>query len=371
MRIGYDATSAINQQAGIGRYVRELLGALLRQNSDDAYTVVAASEQSGIDNLQIWLPPGSWREFVRLPVSERYSTIFWHRFGVPINVERFTGPLDLFHGPDFVVPPSKCPSIVTVHDTSYLKYPEFSEPPLVEYLRQAVPRALSRASGIICVSAAVAADVAEAYPETRDRLIAIPNGVRHPENLDIEPSAVVSEPDVLIVGTVQPRKNHLGLLDAMVQVRHHYPDARLTIVGRAGWKSADIIHEIRKRANEGWVTWISDGDDQELERRFRKATLVACPSFDEGFGLPILEAQIRRLPVVCSDLPVFHEVAGDAAAYCDPSDSASIAEAIQGLLGDAAARKSLASLGHENARQFSWDRTAELTRAAYKRVLAG
>lgn len=372
MIIGFDATPAIEQQAGIGRYARELLQALVKCSHGHRFNLLATSEQADVDAFLRWLPPGAWREARRLPISARTATILWQRLRLPIAVDQFLDSPAVFHGPDFVVPPTKCPSVVTVHDTSYLKHPEFGEPSLVAYLQRAVPRSLQRAAQIICVSNAVAMDVAEAYPWTRDRLVAIPNGVHMPTgDMASIAESNSSRPNILMVGTIQPRKNHLGLLQAARIARERIPDLTVTIVGRRGWQSVDIARTIGEAISEGWANWIDDADDQALECAYAQATVVACPSFDEGFGLPVIEAQLRGVVPICSDLRVFREVAGDAAIFAAPRSAGAIAEAIIMLINDADRRASLAELGKKNARRFRWEETARRTMRVYERAVGG
>ena len=141
MRIGIDYTSALRQRAGIGRYTRGLVGALGELDHDNAYTLIfprdaGQPEGAGLERMHS----------VRLPLTDWSATIAWHRLRLPLFVDAFTGPLDLFHSPDFVLPPlRKARTIVTVHDLSFMRYPECADAGLVSYLNAVVPRSLRRA----------------------------------------------------------------------------------------------------------------------------------------------------------------------------------------------------------------------------------
>ena len=369
MRIAIEATPAIAQQGGVGRYTRELLRSLVQETLDHRFVLSASASSAEIDRLLADLPPGAWREVRRLPASDRTMTALWQRLRMPVGIERWIGSHDVFHGVDFTLPPTKAAKVVTIHDLSFLLHPEFSHPKLAGYLQTAVPRAIERADVVITVSASAAADTASAFPAARSKLVAIPNGVRVHDQESLNSSR--DQPIVLIVGTIEPRKNHLTLLRAMAEVRAELPEARLVVVGRRGWLADEIVEELEGAQEHGWLTWLSDANDEELERAYREAALFVSPSHYEGFGLPVLEAMARGLPCVVSDIDAHREVAGATAFYGDPADPSSFAAGIVRLLEDADARIELARIGHERAREFSWQETARRTLRAYERAASG
>ena len=245
--------------------------------------------------------------------------------------------------------------------------PELGDERLVRYLTDAVPRTLAKSAQVIAVSASVAAEIVEAYPAVRERVVAVPNGVRLP--VDRNKRCVPTAPNVLIVGTIEPRKNHLTLIRAMNEVRTHLPDATLDIVGRAGWRSDDIVRAIRAGEREGWITWHDAASDADLERAYSRAAVFAYPSWYEGFGLPVLEAMARGIPVVAGDIPVLREVGNAAARYARPDDAAQIADHIVTLLDSQSEREALVERGLAQATGYSWRRTAEATRRVYGRAI--
>lgn len=367
MRIAIDATPAAVQQGGVGRYARELLRALVGRLTDHQFILATAAPDDAARALLDSLPPGSWRELRRLPLAERWMTALWHRLRAPIPVERLIGPHDLFHGTDFVVPPGRASKVVTIHDLSFRLHPEFAEPSLARFLSAAVPRSIERADAIITVSASVAAELADLYPASRDKVVAIPNGVRLPSASTL-PRGEADSPTILMVGTVEPRKNHLTALAAFDIVRQDLPDAQLTIIGRPGWRSEEIQRAIRAAQRQGGVCWIEAASDDELERAFAAAAVAISPSHYEGFGLPVLEAMARGLPVVASDIRAHREVAGDTVLYAPPGDAEALAEQIVKLLGDSELRASLAVRARERAGTFGWDETARRTLRVYEAV---
>lgn len=370
MRIAIDATSAAVQSAGVGRYTRELLSALMTQPHDDRYTLLSAGAADQSDELLRYLPPGAWRELRRLPLSERYMTAAWQRLRLPIPVERIAGNFDVFHGPDFVAPPTRRPVVVTIHDLSYIVAPSYAEPSLVSYLRSAVPRTLTRASQIITVSASVAAELVEAYPFTAGRVRAIPNGVRIPSHPRQE-RGDNGPPRILIVGTIEPRKNLVTLLDAMRSVWAQIPEAELVVAGRIGWQAHDICARLRRAVETSKVTFVESPSDDALERLFDEASIFVYPSAYEGFGLPLLEAMARDVPVVASDIAALCETGGAAARYVPPFDSDMLAAEIVNVLSDRALRGKLIAAGRSRVEQHSWSETARRTRRAYLAAAEG
>lgn len=369
MRIAIDATPAAVQRSGIGRYTRELLRALVQETLEHQFVLSAAAGESATDQLLATLPPGAWREVRKLPASERLMTGVWQRLRLPLDVGRWIGDHDLFHGTDFTLPPTRAAKVVTIHDVSFKLHPEYCHPNLASYLQRAVPRSLARADVVITVSASVAAELAAAFPGIRSRIVAIPNGYTPPE----QPFAKreVREPVVLMVGTVEPRKNHLAVLKAMEEVRLRIPDARLVVVGRRGWLEAEIVSELERCKQLGWLTWHEDAGDAQLEVAYRAAAVFVAASHYEGFGLPVLEAMARGLPCVASDIAAHREVAGPAALFVDPLDPVEIADGICRMLDDDSLRLDMARRGSERSTSFSWTETARRTLRAYERAAAG
>lgn len=370
MRVAIDATAAVAQRAGVGRYARELLRELVQLSPDDRFSLMIAGTDLDASTYIDTLPPGAWREHRGLPLPERWTTLAWQRLRLPLPVELLGGSFDLFHGLDFVLPPTRRRSVVTIHDLSYLLYPEFAEPRLSKYLTAAVPRTLRRANAVVAVSASVAEALVTAYPFVEGRVVAIPNGVRPPVR-ERPKSQSAASPVILMVGTVEPRKNHRLLLTMFREVRADVPDARLVIVGRLGWRAEEIAAEIQEAERQGGVSWLRNASDADIESCYAEATLAVYPSWYEGFGLPVIEAMARGVPVVTSDLPALRETGGDAALYAAPDQSSDFAAHVLSLLNDAERRTRCRQAGLARARLFPWRTTAERVRRVYRRVLDG
>lgn len=370
MRIAIDATAAAIQIAGVGRYTRELLRALLQAPEDDRYLLLSASSAEAAHQLLGDLPPGAWRELRRLPATERVMSAIWHRLRAPLPVELVAGDFDVFHGPDFVVPPSRRPTVVTIHDLSYIVAPQYAEPSLVAYLKSAVPRSLQRASQIITVSASVAAELIEAYPFVEGRVRAIPNGVR-PVVSGQKRHAKDGPPTILIVGTIEPRKNLVTLLNAMTYVWRAIPDAQLIVAGRVGWQSEEIMARLRAACLTSRVTFVESPGNTQLALLFEDASLFVYPSTHEGFGLPLLEAMAHDVPVIASDIPALRETAGTAARFVSAFDAEALGYEIARVLNDPQLCADLVDAGRQQVEKHSWTETARRTRMAYQAAAGG
>ena len=194
-----------------------------------------------------------------------------------------------------------------------------------------------------------------------------PNGVRMP--VGYQRCSYSSRPEILTVGTIEPRKNLQTLIDAMAFVRHEYADARLTIAGRIGWQSDEIVAAIRAAEATGVVRFVEAPDDETLNSLYASATIAVTSSHYEGFGLPVLEAMARRIPVVASDIPALRETGGDAAEYVNPADVEGIADGIIRLLDNCELRQRAASAGFKRAERSGWRDAALGTRRAYSLAL--
>lgn len=361
-RIGIDYTAAVQQRAGIGRYTRELVGALLRLSAAEApdliYTLFAAAGKGSFRKED--LPPGIRRRF--LPLSDEWMARFWHRLQVPLPVEVFTGRVNLFYSPDFVLPPTlpTTRTLLTVHDLSFLRYPEHFVPKLVRYLARVVPDSVRRADRILADSEATRTDLIELLGTPPEKVEVLYSGVDarfglQPEEGERERLRArygLDRPYVLAVGTLQPRKNYVRLIRAFVRLP--IDQTVLVIAGGRGWLYEEVLQEAARFPDR--VRVLGFVEDADLPALYRGASLFVMPSFYEGFGLPVLEAMACGVPVVCSRASSLPEVAGDAALLIDPHDEEGLAEAIQRALGDEGLRAQMRERGLARSAVFTWDR---------------
>ncbi len=373
MRVAIDYTPAIAQGAGVGRYARSLVEALLRSGlePEDRLVLWAARPK----RLVARPPESEWVEVRALPLSERWVTIGWQRLRLPLALERLIGPVDVAHATDFVAPPSHAPAIASVHDLSFLIAPQFAHPRLRRYLSGAVPRTLRRVSRVVAISEATARDIERCYGFPRERIAVIPVGVdpmfrpaSEAERERVLERLGISTPYLLIVGTVEPRKNHLTLLRAFERLHPRYPDVALVIVGRPGWLSEPIVAAIERAAESLPIRHLRSVTDADLPALYGASLALVYPSWYEGFGLPVVEAMACGAPVVTSRVGALAEVAGDAALLVDPADPDALADAMSALAEDGSLRAELIRRGAARAAQFSWSQAAEAHLRLYREV---
>jgi glycosyltransferase involved in cell wall biosynthesis len=377
-RIGIDYTAAARQRAGIGRYTRELVTALLTlegaSESPHKYVVFAATGQ---------LPRAHWQREIdhlrascnlqfavrNLPLSDDWLARLWHRLRLPIPVETITGSLDVFYSPDFVLPPTRrtTRTLLTVHDLSFLHCPEAFVPALRRYLERVVPRSIARADLVLADSAHTRSDIVSLLGVPPDRVQVLYSGV--PPGFRTQPELGEGERlraryglggrrYVLSVGTLQPRKNYVRLIRAFANLEPETvePETQLVIAGGRGWLYQDIFTEAGRHGDR--VRILGFVDEADLPALYRNAALFAFPSLYEGFGLPVLEAMACGVPVVCSNASSLPEVAGDAALLVDPLETDGLAEAMARVLEDAGLRREMVARGVAQAARFTWARAA-------------
>jgi glycosyltransferase involved in cell wall biosynthesis len=298
-----------------------------------------------------------------VPLSDEWLARLWHRARLPVPVELFTGRVDLFYSPDFVLPPALpgTRTVLTVHDLSFLHYPDHFVPKLVRYLSRVVPRSVARADRVLADSEATRNDLTRLMDVAPEKVTVLYSGVDprfHPEPEPGERERLAARygigarPYVLSVGTVQPRKNYARLIRAFSQLPG---DVELLIGGGRGWLYEEVLVEAARHERVRMLGFVADAD---LPALYRGAALFAFPSLYEGFGLPVLEAMACGVPVVCSNVSSLPEVAGEAALLVDPHDEAALTEAMQLGLTDKELRAEMVGQGLEQAAKFTWERAA-------------
>ncbi len=290
---------------------------------------------------------------------------------VPVNVSRrllleSAGiSCRLYHALNQRLPRWKAPRrVVTFHDLFVLTG-EYSTPEFRERFAQQAREAAARADLIICVSAHTASQVEGLLGVERARLRVVWHGMPAPAAEPVPDER--RENLVLHVGALQKRKNIAGLIAAFEQLD---PSWRLLLAGSTGYGWPEIEARLAASPARERIEVAGYVDDAGLENAYRRARILAFPSFDEGFGIPVLEAMGHGLPVLTSNGSALAEVAGDAAVLVDPKDTASVAAGMRQLAGSAELRRRLASQGMERARPFTWQAAAEQTWSVYRELLA-
>lgn len=372
MRITIDYTSAVRQRAGVGRYTRNLVGALAQLDHENAYTLFCAGD--GPEKRE-WPANFAIRT---TPLSQRMLTAGWHKLKLPVSVEWFAGPSDIFHSPDFTLPPlNAAAGVVTIHDLSFLKVPQCADPGLRDYLTRRVPSSVARAARVLADSENTRRDILELLDTPEDKVSVVYAGVeprfrpvRDPQRLaEVRDRYQLPELFVLFVGTIEPRKNLARLISAHAQMRRQTGlPHQLVLSGSRGWLYEGIFEQVRAEGLTADVRFPGFVADEDLPALYTLADLFAFPSLYEGFGLPPLEAMACGTPVVASRNSSLPEVLGAAAVFVDAEDVAGLADAMARVLGDLTLRARLADLGRAQAARFTWEDAASQLMKSYETI---
>lgn len=375
MKIGIDYTAALKQSGGIGRYTRGLVTTLAQLDPHNQYTLLAPNDapRTGLQTFQN-CPNFSHKIY---PVPERWLTIAWHRFYLPVPVEWFAGQLDLFHSPNFILPPTRqVKTLLTVHDLSFIRHPQGAVASLRKWLNQVVPASLARADHILADSESTKQDLIEIFNLKSADITVVGAGVEERFQPITDPVTLAAVrqryhlPDsfILGLGTLEPRKNFTGLIAAFAQspVRetHH-----LVIAGGKGWLYDDIFAAAQTSPVADRIHLVGFVADEDLPALYSLAGIFAYPSHYEGFGIPVIEAMACGTAVVCANNSCLPEVAGDAALQVTATDTPALAEALAQLANNPELRAQAIQEGFRQARKFTWRAAAERLLAVYQRFV--
>src|SRR5216683_7698658 len=378
MRIAIDYTAATREAAGIGNYVRSLVDAMLAQDSANQYTLLT----SGRPPREHPFPDAKNARGRSLIIPDRYLNVLWYRWRLPISATFFTGQIDIYHGPDFVLPPlnGHTHKIVTVHDLAFIEHPEYAVPQLADYLKKVVPEAVAAADVVAAVSQATRQTLIDYFKTPTEKISIIPNGIRSHFRRITDPILLAStrhkfglkHPLVLAVGTLEPRKNHLGLIKAFHKAQSAAGKKRrpamLALAGGSGWLYEETQQLVTKLKLENKVRFLGRVSELELITLYSMADVFAFPSFFEGFGVPPLEAMACGAPVITSNTSSLPEVVGDAALQVNPHNTGELANAINRLLEDQALQEELRQKGFARAQLFTWPKAASKMLAVYQQL---
>jgi glycosyltransferase involved in cell wall biosynthesis len=276
-------------------------------------------------------------------------------------------------GPNFLLPPlfrfAAGARVVAIHDLAFRRLPWAVRPDTARALAERLERTLLEADLLLTDTQAVAGELAAAgVAPARVRAIHLGPGHLPPPSVLAAASPPAGTPDRygLFVGTLEPRKNLPTLLTAWRELRRDAGAPPLLICGPRGWRARELRRLLAEAEAEGWLRYLGYVTPVELAALYRGAAVVALPSLYEGFGMPAVEAMAAGAPLVLSDLPVFHEVAGDAALYAPAGRPDLWRERLRQVLGDDSLRLDLARRGRLRAARFDWRRAAAATADAWR-----
>lgn len=392
LAVAVDVNSYWEELTGVGWYLHQLLvhladddsvqldlyGPTLFSHPDDQAPTVALPSGRALRWMRIAVPdslllPRDWivrlmrRAESRIVARQRYDVLFAPNFLPPARFDRCRGAL-----------------VITVHDLAARRFPWTLEEQTLSALERGLEHNVSRATAILTPSQAVRDELVAEGLARAERITVVHHGTGHvigrgtvegdwsrggPAGRRSRARGEIPERYVLFVGTLEPRKNLSTLLAAWPSLRARRADRVVLVAcGRWGWKSEELRAQVARARREGWLLHFGYVSDEELAELYRGALALACPSLYEGFGLPLVEAMAVGCPVVCSDLPVFREVAGSAALYVSPRDAEAWTRGLARLLDDPSLRDEMRRRGADRGRRFSWERAARETLAVWRRA---
>lgn len=362
MRLGLDARLTYYTRGGIASYIRQLVETLPGLDRENEYFIFHSRKA----RESLPAPANARRVDCWTPAHHRLERA---AFGLELLPHR----LRLLHSPDFIPPRGQFRSVITIHDLTFLRYPQFLTPESRRYYNDQIRAAVKRADAILADSHATRADILELLAAPPEKVMTV-HLAPDPRFRPQPPGAVeavaarhhLSKGYVLFVGTFEPRKNTSALLEAYARLPGAPP---LVLAGNKGWLFDETLDRARQLKIASQVKFLENVSADDLPALYCGASVFVLPSHYEGFGLPVLEAFACGTPAVIADRASLPEIAGDAAARCNPDDPASIADAIRSVLDDSAWRASLIEKGFARVKAFSWDKCARETLSVYRRAL--
>lgn len=373
MRVLLDYRPALRERTGVGEFVHELARALSalarRQGHGDRVVILSTSwKDRPSQTLAAELPDV---EIVDRRVPVRALSWAWNRLEWP-PVEWLAGNADVVHAQTpLLIPARRAAQVITIHDLDFLNRPDRARAEMLRDYPALVHGHAQRADRIVVSSQYTAGEVVRQLDVPRQRVSVCSPGVpAWTQDVAQERARTDLGSTILFVGTVEARKNVGGLMDAYARLRERRPDApSLVVAGRAGVDAASLIDRAKQAPLTGAVQFRGYVPDADRPLLYRHARMLVLPSFEEGFGLPVLEAMACGVPVVVSNRGSLPEVAGTAAIPVDPGDVDGLAAQMEALLNEDTSRQAIAR-GLAQAARFTWDECARSALEAYREAIA-
>lgn len=359
MRIGVDGYPLAAPLTGVGRYLRDLLRAMI--NVDPTLAIVAPRfRRRSITPIRLSEPAITQR----WPSSVNSLYRILDRLGTTLPFDVLTGKVQAQLFTTYTTFPTRKPSATFIYDLTALHFRDTLHPALRRRLLSRIESSVRTSNAILTISETVASELRGQYPGTQVDVI-LPGPTT---DLPVDPPDDWAErlrrlnvvPGyVLFVGTMEPRKN-LGLLLDALDIDPHLNGV---LVGARGWEGSELRH---RAAHHPRVTTLGFVSDLDLRSLYEGAAALIMPSLYEGFGLPIIEAMTCGTPVVCSRIPVFTEVAAEAALYFETDDPHEVVRSLERAQTE---HRTMSELGRARVSEFSWERSARKTIAVLDRII--
>ncbi len=371
-RFGRDPKTGLPRRVGSGEYCFELLVNLNKIDKKNQYI--------------IFLPKAPTVDLPNSSDNWHYKVIgprrFWTLFALSIEFLFRRSRVDIFFSPAHYLPiflPVK--SAVSVLDISYIHFPKLFKKKDLYQLKNWTAYSVKKASKVLTISHASKGDIIKTYGLPESKVVVAYPGIREISNLKSQISNMdkikkkygIEGDYILFVGTLQPRKNIVRLIQAFAELKTQNSkiknkDIELIIVGKKGWLYEEILEAPKKFGIEDRVKFLDFVSDEDLPYFYKNAVCFVLPSLYEGFGLPVLEAMKYGCPVIASNVSSLPEAGVDAALYINPLDVGDIAKNLELIIRSSELRKKLIEKGYHQVKKFSWEKTARETLKVLERV---
>ncbi len=391
LHISIDAAPVTNQPTGIGLYVSNLIAALYALQTTENFSLNIIYQP----RIKEWLRlnfaqlPSDLKQYQNknlriLPLLIRMTdTLVKLPLPYLINlIAKYYEPADIVHGTAYgVYPCPKSLKVMTIHDLSFIRYPEYLTQGLLQFHHSRIRNCLKWTDLIITVSQSSKQDIINYLNFDPQRIYVTPLASRYDHNwysqikvkkslLKTQTNYDFTNPYILFVGTIEPRKNINGIITAFNLLKSKYKiPHNLILIGQNGWKSKPIFNAITSSPWQREIHHLQYVNNELLALFYSEASLFVYPSYYEGFGLPVLEAMNWGVPVITSNNSSLPEVIGDAGLTVSPHDVEHICEAMWQIISSQELSANLARDGQARANSFSWQKTAYQTLAAYRSIL--
>lgn len=373
MKIAIDLTQLPNQLTGVGFYMENLVKGLASVDNDNEYYLFlkrSALSAFRVDNKRF--------KYIAVPKYPFIIRVLWEQLILPIYLLFMR--IDLLHSPHYTTPLFGWwfKRVVTFHDMTFFLFPKMHQRWKVGYFRTMIRLSARRADRIISVSNSTTRDIINKLrvPAVKIRTIQLAVSPEYKPGLDQHRIEAVKNKYglpaeyILFVGTIEPRKNIIGLVRAYQALPPAIKERfSLVIVGKKGWHYKELFAEIENSSDRNRIVFPGYIPEDDLPAVYNGAVLFVYPSFYEGFGIPVLEALSCGVPTITSNISSMPEVAVDAGLLVDPNNVEEVTRGIMLVLGEPDRAKKMVELGLKKAAAFSWQKCAQETLAIYKGLL--
>jgi glycosyltransferase involved in cell wall biosynthesis len=368
MKIIFDATSiATNKKTGVGYYSEQLLKSLASNYMNDIKVVAYYYNFLSRNNYSLPEYENVIYKQIRLVPVQLVNLLRRLHIEIPVELlAKSRGDVAIF--PNFLAQPSifKMPKYIVLHDLSYIDHPEYVSDKNRHDLLRFVPKSIKRSRKIVTVSEVSKNTIANFYNITPNNILVTPIPPEKKVNLTndevsmVQNAFEIKKPYLLYLGTLEPRKNIINLIEAYCNNKMLYENYSLVLAGKMDWKYEEIAQSISKKQEEGYsIIYCGYVSNTQRAALYSGASVFVFPSLYEGFGMMILESMQYKVPVAISDIPVFHEVAKNSAAYFDPKNSDNIASVISDLLQNKKISSGLIDTYDTTLDMYSWKDNAD------------